>query len=392
MANKKRTPSESSPNTTSSKETRSKQTTSDGEKKSTATAPHTSKKESIVPKESQQPSPTSTKDFAKNQVTRQPSPSSTNFSLKKDQLGQNGQDVMNGSPETPSSTLEEPKKVPTVPKPKQDNSLSAWLCRIYFIGGLFTVWPIAFLIILPLYLLHIVFGFDRKKELMGYLFRLSNRIVVETNPFWKVGVYYANPGIKNKLPKQTRKLIFVANHQSFMDPFTIISALPVEAKWVAKHVLFNIPFGGWMMRMVGDVPIVFKSKKANNTVTDRDSVTIAMERLRNYLKNDSAVFFFPEGRRTEDPNKFLDWRRGAFVMALEQGADIVPLAVHGTHTMWEVNHTLPKPGKAAIVIGEPISVKGLTLEKDVDFLMEKTKQAVQNLHAQAKKKYKSLKK
>nr|CAG4716160.1 unnamed protein product [Naegleria fowleri] len=274
---------------------------------------------------------------------------------------------------------------------KEDHSLSAWLCRLYFISGLFLSWVCCCVIALPLYLLHVMFGFDKNRTLIGKLFRKSNQWVVESNPFWKVRTFYENRSTLDKLPKQQKKVIFVCNHQSNMDPFVLLSALPIEAKWVAKHVLFNVPFGGWLMRMAGDVPIVFKSKLAHNTVTDKDSVAQALSRLKNYLNNDTAVFFFPEGRRSDDPNTFLEYRKGAFIMSLECGADIIPLAVHGTHTMWETRHKMPKPGRASIVIGDPISVKGMTLEKDVDHLLEKVRNKITALHVTAKHHYINMK-
>ncbi|EFC45869.1 predicted protein [Naegleria gruberi] len=274
---------------------------------------------------------------------------------------------------------------------KDDNSLSAWLCRAYFAIGLLIAWNLCFIVVLPMYICHILFGFDRNKSLMGWLFRYFNRWAVETNPFWNIKTFYANGSTKNRLPKKQKKVIFICNHQSGMDPFILISALPIEAKWVAKHIIFKIPIAGWLMSMIGDVPIVFTSKKAEHTTTDKSSVTRALDTLRNYLNNDCAVFFFPEGRRSDNPDEFLEFRKGAFVMALQTGADIIPMAISGSHTIWELKHKLPRPGRCAIVVGDPISVKGMTLENDVDNLLQKSRKAVEDLYQIAKKKAKSLK-
>ena len=124
--------------------------------------------------------------------------------------------------------------------------------------------------------------------------------------------------------------------------------------------------------------------------TDRDSVKTSMIQLKQHLKNDAAVFFFPEGRRSDTPDTLLEWKKGAFIMSLETGADIVPMALYGSFSIWGFQDALPKPGKAVVVVGEPISVAGLTLEKDVDFLTEKTKNIVQSLVDQAKEEYGKL--
>lgn len=121
--------------------------------------------------------------------------------------------------------------------------------------------------------------------------------------------------------------------------------------------------------------------------TDRDSVKTSMNKLKEHLKNDAAVFFFPEGRRNDTPDELKDWKKGAFIMALETGADIVPIGLYGTFSMWPIHDALPKPGKACIVVGTPISVAGMTLEKDVDTLTEQTKVAVNDLMLQAREEY-----
>ncbi|EFC47183.1 predicted protein [Naegleria gruberi] len=220
---------------------------------------------------------------------------------------------------------------------------------------------------------------------MGKIFRTATAIVVKSNPYWKLSVKHVN---KNSLPTQEKKTIFVCNHQSNMDPFALIcGALPIETKWVSKSDLFAIPFAGRMMSNAGDVPIVFKSKKMDDMSTDRDSVKSAMNKLKEHLRNDNAVFFFPEGRRSSTPDQLLEWKKGASIMSLETGADIVPIGLYGTFTMWGIEEALPTPGKAAIVVGEPISVQGMTLEKDVETLNEKTREAVAELLQKAMAEY-----
>ncbi|KAF0982436.1 hypothetical protein FDP41_011366 [Naegleria fowleri] len=268
---------------------------------------------------------------------------------------------------------------------KQDQSLSAWMCRMWFGLGLLLVWPIAWLLTLPIYLGHKYFGLDKKKTLLGKIFRGATAMVVKSNPYWKLKTKFTD---KSKLPKSEKKMVFVCNHQSNMDPFVLISGpLPIETKWVSKSDLFSVPFAGRMMKQAGDVPIAFKSKKMDDMSTDRDSVKTSMNKLKEHLKNDAAVFFFPEGRRNDTPDELKDWKKGAFIMALETGADIVPIGLYGTFSMWPIHDALPKPGKACIVVGTPISVAGMTLEKDVDTLTEQTKVAVNDLMLQAREEY-----
>jgi len=85
---------------------------------------------------------------------------------------------------------------------KQDNSVSAWLCRMWFGVGLLILWPIAWMISRPVYFLHYYFGFDPKRSLLGKIFRRMTSWVIRSNPFWKIRVKFL---AKDKLPKTEKK-------------------------------------------------------------------------------------------------------------------------------------------------------------------------------------------
>jgi 1-acyl-sn-glycerol-3-phosphate acyltransferase len=87
------------------------------------------------------------------------------------------------------------------------------------------------------------------------------------------------------------------------------------------------------------------------------------------------ITFFPEGTRSPD-GVLRSFKKGAVVLALNAGVPIVPLAVAGTR------HILPKGSlrihggrRAALLVGEPISVEGRTLA-DRDELIESSRRAV----------------
>src|SRR5688500_14304317 len=57
------------------------------------------------------------------------------------------------------------------------------------------------------------------------------------------------------LPENPRRpYVVVSNHESFTD-ILLISHLPWEMKWLSKAELFRIPIMGWMMWLVGDIPV-----------------------------------------------------------------------------------------------------------------------------------------
>ncbi|KAL9656312.1 hypothetical protein ABK040_007924 [Willaertia magna] len=287
---------------------------------------------------------------------------------------------------TTQPIVKEEKKSSLVLKRNTSGPVSTFLCRLWFFSGLLLTWPPFCLIMAPFYFLHKWFGFDPNSTFLGQLFRWSNRLVIQSNPFWKIRTDYLVD--KEKLPKSQKKCVFICNHQSNMDPFVLVSGpLPIEVKWVAKSELFSLPFGGWMMKMAGDVPIRFKSKKLDDMSTEKESVKRGMDRLKKYLTDDASIFFFPEGRRNNDPDTLLEFKRGAFVLALETQADIVPMAMYGSYFMWPTGASLPCPGGCQVVFGEPISVQGMTLEKDLEKLTLLAREKVEELYHVAREKY-----
>jgi 1-acyl-sn-glycerol-3-phosphate acyltransferase len=94
------------------------------------------------------------------------------------------------------------------------------------------------------------------------------------------------------------------------------------------------------------------------------------------------IAFFPEGTRSPD-GVLKSFKKGAAVLALNAGVPIVPLAVAGTR------HILPKGSlrihsgrKAALLVGQPISVEGRSLA-DRDALTEASRRAVASLLQEA---------
>jgi len=154
---------------------------------------------------------------------------------------------------------------------------------------------------------------DPARYASGRLFRDLGVAMVRINPFWKVIV-------SGDLPDNPRKpYVVVSNHQSAADiPF--LSHLPWEMKWMAKRELFRIPFTGWMLRLVGDIPVDRKNPR---------SAVTALRRAHWYLQHGCSVMVFPEGTRSPD-GEVHDFARGAFQLAVDAGVPILPIAIDGS--------------------------------------------------------------
>lgn len=186
--------------------------------------------------------------------------------------------------------------------------------------------------------------FDRRKVVTGRCFRLIGVTAAKLTPFWRFGVHGPVP---KRLPPRT---VVVSNHESNADPF-IISMLPWEMKWLGKASLFKIPAVGWSMWLAGDIPV---------TRGDQGSARGAMAQCAKWLNKGMPVMIFPEGTRSKT-EELLPFKDGAFRLAIETGADILPLAVSGTRQSLPKHSWRFARSKALVTVGTPISTQGMTL-------------------------------
>src|SRR5918998_6824796 len=157
--------------------------------------------------------------------------------------------------------------------------------------------------------------FDRGRYLTGYLFRRIGPAMATLNPLWRFRY-------SGRLPPDARRpFVVVSNHESFAD-ILLISHLPWEMKWLSKAEMFRIPVLGWMMWLVGDIPV----KRGFGP-----SALEAMARCRKRLESKVSVMIFPEGTRSRTA-ELLPFKDGAFRLAVEAGVPILPLAVLGPRT------------------------------------------------------------
>ncbi|MCB1172599.1 MAG: 1-acyl-sn-glycerol-3-phosphate acyltransferase [Leptospiraceae bacterium] len=129
----------------------------------------------------------------------------------------------------------------------------------------------------------------------------------------------------------TGPVLFLANHQSYLDILALYAILQLRIVWLAKASLFKIPLFGWALRAAGSIPV-----ERGNPVKARQSLYTAAQRIRRGL----IVLIFPEGRRGP-PDAIAAFKPGAFLLAARAKVPVQPITLHGT---WQVFPGLKRAG------------------------------------------------
>ena len=189
---------------------------------------------------------------------------------------------------------------------------------VYWIFVVLTM-PIFFVVALATFLL--TAPFDRRRVVLHLFSCFWASFYVYANPLWRARVVG-----REKLPWRGGAVI-VANHLSLVD-ILVLYGLYRPFKWVSKAELFKVPIVGWNMSINDYVPL---------RRGQRESIRSMMDHCRRHLARGSPVLIFPEGTRSAN-GVLQSFKDGAFKLALDTGAPVIPVALCGTFD------TLPKHG------------------------------------------------
>jgi 1-acyl-sn-glycerol-3-phosphate acyltransferase len=168
--------------------------------------------------------------------------------------------------------------------------------------------------------------------------------------------------------------IFMCNHQSALDIFSLFVALPLQFKWIAKRELFFIPFLGWAMKRAGYISLDRKHP--------REAIR-AMDDAAQKIRGGMNIIIFPEGTRSED-GSLLPFKKGVFTLALRAKVPIVPVGISGSSKLQPKGSFIPnKKGVIYIRIGKPIETAQGSRSAKTEIMMT-VRQAIEGLMAEQK--------
>lgn len=145
----------------------------------------------------------------------------------------------------------------------------------------------------------------------------------------------------NKIPTSGGGL-FVANHQSFLDPLLIGLPLKRPVSYLARDSLFRIPVIGWILRSTYVKPI-------NRDNASTASIRQTVERM----KQGFLCGIFPEGTRSRT-GEVGEFKPGFVALARRVDLPIFPVGIAGANLALGRNSLILKPYRVCIVYGDPI--------------------------------------
>jgi 1-acyl-sn-glycerol-3-phosphate acyltransferase len=184
--------------------------------------------------------------------------------------------------------------------------------------------------------------FDRNVVVPGKFLRSVGVMLGRCYPPWKFRV-------DGTWPAEGGPFVVVANHQSLLD-IVLLSRLPREMKWVIKEELVKVPWIGQMLRLTGDIAV---------RRGDPESGGEAVGRAKAYLERGMNVMIFPEGTRSRDA-RLLPFKKGAFRLAIETGAAVLPVVISGTAAGFQKGGATVGPCDAVARLLPPVPTTGLT--------------------------------
>lgn len=217
----------------------------------------------------------------------------------------------------------------------------------------FIAFSILFLVFFPLFLIPILL--PRQFHLVGVLNRLWAWLLFP--------MAFLPYKVECRASLDSRKqYIFCPNHFSYFDIPTM-GLNPINAIFVGKNDMENIPLFGYMYRKLHITVDRSKLKSRMNTILLSQKA----------LDEGKSLIIFPEGGIiTKNPPHLMPFKDGAFRVAIEKQISIVPVTIPFNWIILPDSKSLRlHRGVVKVIFHEPIETSSYTLES-IDELKRKT--------------------
>jgi 1-acyl-sn-glycerol-3-phosphate acyltransferase len=156
--------------------------------------------------------------------------------------------------------------------------------------------------------------------------------------------------------------------------FALAAVIPKGYRFIAKEELRRIPLFGLAWASAGHISINRR---------DRAQAIKALDNAAALMREDhTAVVIFPEGTRSPT-GELLPFKKGAFMMALRTGIEILPAACLGTRAILKKGDWRVRPGRIIVRFGPPIDSSQFDEEHREELMLVVRERIETMLHAPA---------
>lgn len=138
--------------------------------------------------------------------------------------------------------------------------------------------------------------------------------------------------------------IYVSNHESALDVWALLRAIPRNLRFIAKKELFRIPVFGWYLRLARFVAVDRR---------DHAQAVQALTRAGEIVRAGTSLVVFPEGTRSPD-GRVQPFKKGPFVVAMEARVPVVPIAIAGAFALSPKQRLEVHRGTIHVAVGEAV--------------------------------------
>ena len=165
--------------------------------------------------------------------------------------------------------------------------------------------------------------------------------------------------------KEGENYVFISNHRSYLDTATLFAYTTRRIGLVAKKELLKAPVLGQGMGFVNIIAI---------DRTNAEKALQSMRKAREVMDNGYSFGVFTEGTRAM-PGELLPFKKGAFHLALQTDAPIIPVAIKNTDWMMGKKTGVAFGGTIEMVLLPAIETKNFEPENLME-LLRKTREAI----------------
>jgi len=168
---------------------------------------------------------------------------------------------------------------------------------------------------------------------------------------------YFRLSVKNKVKIPNKPVIFVGNHQSFLDSLMLILGLGnsklKNTFYLAKIKHFKSNF---MKSMANNSNIILLDINDNLVTTLKESAYV--------LRSGKSLVIFPEGIRTRD-GQVGEFKKAFAILSKELNIPIIPFCISGSYEAMPVNTKVPRPKKLKLKFLDEINPENKTINEIV---------------------------